>query len=223
MEKRSLWGSKTGFLLAAVGSAIGLGNIWRFSYMAFQHGGGAFLIPYFVALLTAGFPLMILEYMLGHREKASPPLAFARIAPRWEWIGWWMPTIALFGIMLYYSAVIGWCINYFVFSFDVAWGGDPQEFFFSRFLQVSDSPFSFGGIRLPILAATFAGWGLCWFICYRKISHGIEKACMVFMPLLFLLTLILVGWTLTLDGAWQGVRENYLQPDWSKINVFAVK
>ncbi|MGE4489746.1 MAG: sodium-dependent transporter [Kiritimatiellales bacterium] len=219
-DKRSLWGSKIGFLLAAIGSAIGLGNIWRFSYMSFQYGGGAFLIPYFAALLLAGIPLMILEYTIGHRERASSPLAFARIAPRWEWIGWWMPTVALFGIMLYYSAVIGWCINYLFFSANMAWGSDPQGFFFGLFLQVSDGPFQLGGIRWPILATTLLGWGLCWIICFREISHGIEKACMVFMPLLFILTLVLVGWTLTLDGAWEAIRSNYLTPDWNKINIF---
>lgn len=220
-EKRSLWGSRFGFLLAAIGSAVGLGNIWRFSYMAYQNGGGAFLIPYFIALLCAGIPLMILEYALGHREKASSPLAFARVAPGWEWIGWWMPTVAMFGIMLYYSAVIGWCINYFVHSFTLAWGGDPQGFFFNSFLQVSDSPFRFGGIRWPILAATLLGWLVCWAICYREVRHGIEKACLVFMPVLFVLTLILVGWTLTLDGAWEAVRDHYLRPDWNRINVLA--
>lgn len=221
METRSLWGSKLGFLLAAVGSAIGLGNIWRFSYMSFQYGGGAFLVPYFVALLAAGIPLMILEYALGHREKASAPLAFARIAPRWEWIGWWMPTVALFGIMLYYSAVIGWCINYLFFSVNVAWGSDPQGFFFGSFLQLSDGPFAFDGIRWPIFASTLLGWLFCWLICYREVSHGIEKACMVFMPLLFILTLILVGWTMTLDGAWEAVQSHYLSPNWSKINIFS--
>src|SRR6056297_3448088 len=112
MEKRSLWGSKIGFLLAAIGSAVGLGNIWRFSYMAYENGGGAFLIPYLIALLCAGLPLMILEYALGHREKASPPLAFARINPLWEPLGWWMPVVAFFGINLFYAAVIGWCIKY---------------------------------------------------------------------------------------------------------------
>ena len=79
INNRTVWGSRIGFLLAAVGSAIGLGNIWRFSYMAFQHGGGAFLIPYVVALFVAGIPLMILEYTVGHREKGSSPLAFSRI------------------------------------------------------------------------------------------------------------------------------------------------
>ena len=72
MAKRSVWGSKVGFLLAAIGSAVGLGNIWRFGYMAYENGGGAFLVPYAVALVLAGIPLMILEYALGHREKASP-------------------------------------------------------------------------------------------------------------------------------------------------------
>ena len=100
-EARSSWNSKLGFLMAAIGSAVGLGNIWRFSYMAYEHGGGAFLIPYLVALLTAGIPLMILEYALGHREKASPPLAFARVHPLWETLGWWMPVVAFFGNHLF--------------------------------------------------------------------------------------------------------------------------
>src|SRR5210317_1915392 len=98
MAHRSLWGSKIGFLLAAIGSAVGLGNIWRFSYMAYENGGGAFLVPYAVALLLAGLPLIILEYTLGHREKGASPLAFSRISRKWEVVGWWMPTVASVGI-----------------------------------------------------------------------------------------------------------------------------
>jgi NSS family neurotransmitter:Na+ symporter len=218
-EKRSLWGSKLGFLLAAIGSAVGLGNIWRFSYMAYENGGGAFLIPYGVALLCAGIPLMILEYGLGHREKSSPPLAFARINPLWEPLGWWMPVVAFFGINLFYAAVIGWCINYLGLSLSLGWGADTQGFFFSEFLQVSDSPFKLGGIRWPILAATAGAWLLCWAICFREVSRGIEKASMIFMPLLVVLTLILVGWSLRLDGAWEAVKEFYLSADLSKISL----
>ncbi len=219
-EKRSVWGSKVGFLLAAIGSAVGLGNIWRFGYMAYENGGGAFLVPYAVALVLAGIPLMILEYVLGHREKASPPLAFARINRKWEAIGWWMPVVAFFGITLFYAAVIGWCMNYFVFSFNQAWGADTGSFFMDTFLQVSDSPFNLGGIRWPILAGTALTWLISWAICYREVNHGIEKASMVFMPLLVVLTLVLVGWSLQLDGAWAAIKEHYLTARWEKINPF---
>jgi NSS family neurotransmitter:Na+ symporter len=164
-RQRSSWKSNVGFLLAAIGSAIGLGNVWRFSYMAHQHGGGAFLVPYLVALIVAGLPIMIIEYGLGHREKGSAPLSFVRIDKKFEWLGWWMPVVAMFGIMLYYSVVIGWCINYFFYSFNLSWGSDTQGFFFNQFLQLSDSAAVIGGIRIPIAAATLFVWVLCWLIC----------------------------------------------------------
>jgi len=222
MSKRSLWGSKAGFLLAAIGSAVGLGNIWRFGYMAYENGGGAFLVPYVVALLLAGIPLMIVEYVLGHREKASPPLAFTRVHRRWETIGWWMPTIAFFGINLFYAVVIGWCMNYFVFSFNQSWGADTNAFFMNTFLQVSESPFDLGGIRWPILAGTVLTWIISWAICYREVNHGIEKVSMVFMPLLVVLTLVLIAWAVQLPGAWDAIRENYLTARWEKINPLSV-
>jgi len=220
-QQRSSWKSNVGFLLAAIGSAIGLGNVWRFSYMAHQHGGGAFLVPYLVALIVAGVPIMIIEYGLGHREKGSSPLSFVRIDKKFEWLGWWMPIIAMFGIMLYYSVVIGWCINYFFYSFNLSWGSDTQGFFFSQFLQLSDSASDIGGIRTPIAAATLFVWILCWFICYRDIRHGIEKASVIFMPILFLLTIILVLWSLFLEGASDAIFNHYLHADWSKINLFS--
>jgi NSS family neurotransmitter:Na+ symporter len=82
--EREQWKSQLGFLFAAVGSAIGLGNIWRFSYMAYDNGGGAFLIPYVIALLTAGIPLLILEFGIGHERIGSAPLAYAKIRKNWE-------------------------------------------------------------------------------------------------------------------------------------------
>jgi neurotransmitter:Na+ symporter, NSS family len=220
MQVRSVWGSKAGFLLAAVGSAVGLGNVWRFSYIAYQSGGGAFLVPYLVALLTAGIPLMILEYGLGHREQASPPLAFARIHALWEPFGWWMPIVAFFGINLFYAVVIGWCFNYLLLSLNLGWGTDTETFFFKEFLQISEGPLQLGGIRFPILAGAAFTWLICWFICFREIKHGIEKACFFFMPMLVVMTLILVVWSLRLDGAMEAVRTHYLAFDWSKISLF---
>jgi NSS family neurotransmitter:Na+ symporter len=84
MAEREQWGSKIGFILAAVGSAIGLGNIWRFSYLAYSNGGGAFLIPYFVALLFVGVAVLLLELALGHSTKGSAPLAFKRLHEKSE-------------------------------------------------------------------------------------------------------------------------------------------
>jgi len=219
VDMRSVWGSKFGFLLAAIGSAVGLGNIWRFSYMAYENGGGAFLVPYAVALVTAGIPLLILEYALGHREKASPPLAFARIHALWEPFGWWMPIVAFFGINLFYATVIGWCFNYLLYALRLEWGADTNRFFTETFLQVSDGPFQLGGIRWPILAGTVLTWGICWGICFREIRHGIEKASLLFMPLLLVMTIVLVGWSLRLDGAIEAIKTHYLSFDWSKITL----
>ena len=88
-EPRERWRSRTSFIMAAIGSAVGLGNVWRFPYVAYESGGGAFLIPYFTALFTAGIPLLILEMGLGQRMQAAAPGAFAAIRKKLEWFGWW--------------------------------------------------------------------------------------------------------------------------------------
>ncbi len=85
---RAQWKTQWGFLSAAIGSAIGLGSIWRFAYVVYENGGGAYLLPYFVALITAGIPLMILEYGIGQLMRGSAPMSFAKVNPQWEWLGW---------------------------------------------------------------------------------------------------------------------------------------
>ena len=166
-EKREQWGSKLGFILAAVGSAVGLGNIWRFPYVAYTNGGGAFLIPYFFAIFTAGIPLLILEYGMGHKFKGSTPLAIARANKKWEWLGWW-PTISAFIILSYYSMILSWAVNYFGFSFKKSWGSDSNGFFHNSFLKLTDSPFNFGGMVWSILIGISLIWIVNWFICYKE-------------------------------------------------------
>ncbi|MEE9524154.1 MAG: sodium-dependent transporter [Thermodesulfovibrionales bacterium] len=214
--ERGQWKSEFGFLMAAVGSAIGLGNIWRFSYMAYENGGGAFLIPYLVALLTAGIPLLLLEFAVGHERIGSAPLAYAKIKKNWEWLGWWAVTFVMFGIELYYVVIISWCLKYFFFSFNLSWGADPNNFFFKEFLMLSDGPSVIGEIRTPIFFSLVIIWVINWYIVYRGIDKGIEIANKIFMPLMLALTAVLVFWALSLEGAVDGIRA-YLTPDFTKI------
>jgi neurotransmitter:Na+ symporter, NSS family len=214
---RAQWNTRWGFLSAAIGSAIGLGSIWRFAYVVYENGGGAYLFPYFVALITAGVPLMILEYGIGQMMRGSAPLTFAKVSPRWEWLGWWTVLFVMFGINAYYAVVIAWCVSYLVFSFTLAWGSDPNAFFFQQFLASTPGPEHIGAIRTPILLSLVVVWALNWFITFFGVEKGIEKANKVFMPLLFILILILVGWTMTLPGATEEGISRYLKPDFSRL------
>jgi NSS family neurotransmitter:Na+ symporter len=219
-KEREQWSSKIGFIMAAMGSAVGLGNIWRYPYVAYENGGGAFLIPYFFALFTAGIPILILEYSIGHKFRGSTPLALARANKKWEWLGWW-PSINSMVILVYYSAILAWAVNYFFLAFSRGWGDDPNKFFFGQFLGLSEGLWKFGGIQWHIVAAMTLIWGINWFICYRGISGGIEKLNRVLLPTLFIIMVIIVIRGVTLPGAVQGL-EKLLNPDWSKVLDYKV-
>ncbi len=214
--ERPQWRTNFGFLFAAIGSAVGLGNIWRFPYMAYENGGGAFLFPYIIALLTAGIPILMLEFALGHKKNASSPKAFAKIDTKWEWLGWWSVTFVMFGIVIYYVVVIGWCLNFFCFSFTQAWGADPNDFFFNTFLQKSGGVWDLNGVNLPIALAVAFIWLINWAITFQKVEKGIERAVKFMMPVLFLITFIIIVWSLFLKGAGEGI-SLYLTPNFSRI------
>jgi NSS family neurotransmitter:Na+ symporter len=215
LKLREQWGTRIGFILAAVGSAVGLGNIWRFPYMAYENGGGAFFIPYLFAMLTAGIPLMILEFGLGHRFRGSAPKTLASASGRWEWLGWWQVLVA-FVISVYYVVVIGWTLSYAGFGVTQAWGADPESFFFGQYLGLTGGPLEFGGIQGNILGVVLLAWAITWFVVFRGVEAGIERAGKILMPVLFLLVLLLIGRVIFLPGAAEGL--NYLfKPDFSKI------
>jgi len=222
MEERGKWGTNLGFLLAAIGSAVGLGNIWRFPYVAYENGGGAFLIPYFVALFTAGIPILMLEFALGHHKEASAPKAFRHIDAKWEWLGWWAVLFVMFGIQLYYTVIIGWCANYMCFSLTMAWGDDPDGFF-TRFLGRTDpgNIWAIQGFQGSIVVAVALVWLIDWGITYGGVQKGIERAVKVMMPVLILVTVGIVVWALFLEGAGTGIR-HYVTPDFGRITDLEV-
>jgi len=220
MKERAQWGSRFGFIAAAVGSAIGLGNIWRFPYQAYSNGGGAFLIPYFFALLSAGIPLLIFEFGLGQKLRGSAPAIFSRLPGtkgRLEWIGWWQVFMCV-AIAAYYTVVIAWIFSYLLMSVDQGWGADTKAFFFNEFLKLpaSGNPMDFGGMRWGIVASLLAVWVVMGVILYHGVKKGVERVNRIFMPVLFLLVIFMAVRVLFLDGAISGV--DYLfKPDFSKI------
>lgn len=213
--KRDQWGSKMGFILAAVGSAVGLGNIWRFPYLLYSNGGGAFLVPYFIALFTAGIPLLILEYGIGHKFKGSAPLTFYRASKKWEWLGWF-PSIISFVILTYYTMILSWALNYVFLSFNQSWGSDTNSFFFNDFLHLSDGPFQLGQMQWLILLGITIIWFLNWFICYKDVSKGVEKLNKVLLPTIVVIMIIIVIRGVTLPGATVGLNKLFT-PDWNKV------
>ena len=214
MAERERWRSRVSFIMATVGSAVGLGNLWRFPYVCYKNGGGAFLIPYFIALFTAGIPLMILEFSLGHRFQGSAPHSFSSVRRGWEWLGWWALLIG-FIITTYYNVVIAWSVDYLFYSFPLSWGDNAKDFFFNRFLKVTPSPLQLGGIRLPILLATLGVWVSIFFIIYRGVER-VSKVVLWTVPLPLILLGILIVRGMTLPGAMEGVKF-YLTPDFSKL------
>ena len=213
--KKEEWKSRYGFLLAAIGSSVGLGNIWRFPYLTYDNGGGAFLFLYFFALITAGIPILILEFTIGHKFKGSAPLVFARINKKWEFFGWWQVLISAV-ISIYYSVVIAWAINYFFYAFNLSWGTDTINFFLKNFLGISSAPFDLNGLRLNIAAATIFVWIFSYIVLNSGIKRGIEFVNKFLMPTLFIIMIIIVIRGIFLPGASIGLNLLFT-PDFSKI------
>lgn len=215
---REQWTGQVGFILSAIGSAVGLGNIWRFPGVAYENGGGAFLIPYLVALLTAGIPILFLDYAIGHRFRGSAPTSLRRLGgPRGRWLeslGWFQVVIA-FVIGLYYTAVVAWAVSYFVFSFDLRWGQEPAAFFTDEYLRAGDPGFSLEfvpGVLLPLALV----WIATIAVLAAGVARGLQRVNVIFLPLLVVAFLILVVRALFLEGASVGL-DALFTPNWAAL------
>lgn len=200
---RERWDSRTVFVLASIGSAIGLGNVWRFPYICYQNGGGAFLIPYLVALFTTGIPILILEFSLGNKFAKGASAAFALTGRRKEWLGWFAILIA-FVVVCYYTVIIAWSLSYTGYSVNLAWGQNTESFFWHRYLSVSDSPFKIGSISLPILFTLLVSWVFIIASIWKgPKTIGKVVWVIVILPWVILITFVIRG--VTLPGAMQGL------------------
>jgi NSS family neurotransmitter:Na+ symporter len=218
-SRRGGFSSRRVFILAAIGSAVGLGNIWRFPYVAYENGGGAFLLPYLVALLTTGIPFLLLDYAIGHRHRGSAPLSFARLRRGTEGLGWWQVGIC-FAIAIYYAAVLAWALRYTFFSLDQAWGDDPEGFFFGEFLQAGDVAITADvvpGVLVPLLLV----WVAVLLIMALGVQRGIGLTSLFLIPVLVLAFVALVVQALLLDGAGTGL-DALFTPEWSALTEASV-
>ncbi|PKR59955.1 sodium-dependent transporter [Thalassospira lohafexi] len=209
MIKREHWGSRLGFILAAAGSAVGLGNIWKFPYMAGANGGGAFLVIYLGLVFTIGLSVMLAEFVIGRMSEKNAIGAFAKLKG-----GLW-PIIGVFGvaaafiILSFYSVVAGWTISYIIKSVTGALAvEDPAALgdIFGSFIADTTSPLIFHAVFMALTV----------FVVLAGVGSGIERASKILMPALFALLIVLIVRSVTLPGGMEGVAF-LLSPDFSKV------
>ena len=210
-SKRSSFTGKIGFVLAAAGSAVGLGNIWRFPYLAAKYGGGIFLLVYIALSLTFGFTLMIAEIAIGRKSQKSAIGAFKELDKRFSFVGWIAALVPII-ILPYYSVIGGWVTKYF-FGFLTGHASEmAQAGYFGNYIGKVGEPVFWFFVFMAITAI----------IVLLGVDKGVEKVSKIMMPVLILLIVFIVIYTLcTMDGAWGGVIY-YIKPDFSKFSIMTV-
>lgn len=214
MEKeksRENWGSRFGFIMAAAGFSIGLGNIWRFPYLVGTNGGGAFVLIYLLICILIGIPLFTMEMSLGRKTQLNPVEGMRTLTKKgspWVLFGW-LGVIAAFVILTYYIQIMGWILAYLLKMGTGQLSGLSAEGYTQAFADFTANPLVVGGFTLVCVI-------IIGIISSRGLENGIEKACKIMMPTLFTMLIILAIRSLTLPGAMEGLKW-YLKVDFSKI------
>jgi NSS family neurotransmitter:Na+ symporter len=213
MNKTSQWNSVFTFVLAMIGLTIGIGNIWRFSYVLYSNGGGSFFVPYTIAILVMGIPFLILEYGLGFSFKKSFSNLMHSIRPEFEIIAW-MLVLLVFIVVIYYMIILGWDLAYLLNSFNFGWGNDPASFF-TNYVGGSSSS-SLTTIIFPTLICTLILWGVFWIVSVKDVDKGIGKISTVLIPILFTIMIFVFIYAFTLPGFNVGIT-TLITPNWSAL------
>ncbi len=190
MEKRSSFSGSIGFVLAAAGSAVGLGNIWRFPYLAAKDGGGLFLVIYIILALTFGFTLLVTEVSIGRKTKQSCLTAYGKLHKKWGWLGG-LASIVPFIIMPYYCVIGGWVLKYALVFITGQGGAAASDDFFTQFITGYAEPIVYNFVFLLMTAI----------VIFRGVNKGIEALSKVLMPILFVLIIGIAIYSLTLTGS----------------------
>ncbi len=209
-EKRSNFTGKIGFVLAAAGSAVGLGNIWRFPYLAAQYGGGIFLLVYLILAVTFGFALMCAEIALGRKTGKSAIGAFGSLSKKYKFIGVLASLVPMI-ILPYYSVIGGWVTKYFAVFVSGGAEEAAQSGYFNSFIGETFEPIGWFLIFIALTAL----------VVLLGVEKGIEKVSKFMMPILIALTIAIAIYSMTMDGAMEGVLY-YITPDFSKFSVTTV-
>ena len=214
MNKTSQWNSILTFVLAMIGLTIGIGNIWRFSYILYSNGGGSFFIPYVIATVVMGIPFLIFEYGLGFSVKKSFSKLMHDIRPEFEIIAWAL-VLFVFVVVIYYMIILGWDFVYLLNSFNFGWGNDPASFFMNN-VGGSSNLSNSTTLILPTLICTLVLWGIFWMISTRDVDNGIGKISKILIPMLFGIMLFIFIYSFTLPGSGLGVK-TLLTPNWTLL------
>lgn len=210
MSNRDQFASKIGFILAAAGSAIGLGAIWKFPYMAGTNGGSVFILLFILCTLVIGLPILVAEFMIGRRGKSDAVTSFKKQAPDKPWfLTGWMGFIFSAIILSFYSVVGGWILSYLIRSVSFRLSSNEKDFFANLFTDLTMNTWE-------VIIAQGAFLLIIILIISSGIQNGVEKASKWMMPLLFIFFVILAIRSLTLDGAMDGVKFMFV-PDWSYL------
>ena len=214
-SKRSEWNSNIAFIMAMIGSAVGLGNIWRFPNVLYSNGGGSFMIPYIISLFLLGISFVLVEYAVGYKFKTSLSKILYTINKKLEVVSWFI-LLVVFLITTYYVCVVGWDLIYLVLSFTKAWGANPDVFFTNSVLHASDSISGILTIVPGVLISVLVIWFTLWMIIKRDLNSGIGTVSKVLLPILCIIVVIIVAFSLTLPGASIGYTQLFT-PDWSAL------
>lgn len=208
------WSKNIFFSLATIGAAVGLGNLWRFPYMAFENGGGSFFIPFIICYLLVGLPLALLEFGMGLWSSGSVAEAFKKLNPKTTWMGWWV-LMNSFVIVCYYTVIMAWCFQYAIYSLTQAWGTDTKSFFFNDVLHISSSPAVAGNINWFSVLSLLLLW-LITFLVLSKGIKGLSKILLITVPVPFILIVVVSVRSMSFPGGMDGVKY-FLTPDMSKV------